>query len=113
MDNLIGLRISTAREARGWTQDQLAEAAGVHRVTLAKYESGKVEPGSKVLSRISSALGVTMDYLTKEEAERPKPTDEDIKFALFSGAEGVTDEDFEDVKRYAAFVAARKNRGSL
>lgn len=113
MDNLIGSRISTSREARGWTQDQLAEAAGIHRVTLAKYESGKVEPGSKTLARISSALGVSMDYLTKEGAERPKPTDEDIMFALTDGEGGLTDEDFEDVKRYARFIRANKNGGTL
>ena len=37
------------------------------------------------------------------------PTDEELMFALFNGAEGITPEDFEDVKKYAQFVVSRKN----
>lgn len=35
-------------------------------------------------------------------------TDEDLKFALWGGADDITEEDLEDVRRYAAFVRARK-----
>ena len=63
MDETLGDRICSAREQLGWTQEKLAEAAGINRVTLAKYEAGRSEPGAMVLSRIAVALGVTADYL--------------------------------------------------
>lgn len=59
----IGKRIATIRRERGLSQDQLAELALLHRVTLAKYESGGVEPGALALSRIADALNVSTDEL--------------------------------------------------
>ena len=59
----IGKRIAELRRDRGINQEELSELAGVHRVTLAKYETGAVEPGASVLGRIADALGVTTDEL--------------------------------------------------
>lgn len=36
--------------------------------------------------------------------ERPEVTEDDIKFALFGGAGEITDEMFEEVKKFAKFV---------
>jgi len=54
------------------------------------------------------------EYLARMEADnkkdpqpaqgRPEITDEDIKFALFGGAGEITDEMFEEVKRFARYV---------
>lgn len=63
MQTDIGKRIATIRRERGLSQDQLAELALLHRVTLAKYESGGVEPGALALSRIADALNVSTDEL--------------------------------------------------
>lgn len=63
MQNDIGKRIASIRRERGYSQDQLAELALLHRVTLAKYESGGVEPGALALSRIADALNVSTDEL--------------------------------------------------
>lgn len=48
--------------------------------------------------------------------EHPKPmerpvlsTNEELKFALFDGSEGVTDEMFEEVKQFAAMVKMRED----
>ncbi len=43
------------------------------------------------------------------EGER-KVSDEDIKFALWGDTSNITDDDLEDVKRYAAFIRERKRR---
>jgi len=58
-----GAKIKEIRELRNLTQDQLAELASLNRVTIAKYESGKVEPGAQALSRIADALDVSVDTL--------------------------------------------------
>ena len=58
-----GGKIRELRKERGLNQDQLAELASLNRVTIAKYESGKVEPGAQALSRIADALEVSSDVL--------------------------------------------------
>ena len=58
MQNDIGKRIAELRRERGYGQDELAEMAGVHRVTLARYETGVIEPGAGAVARIADALGV-------------------------------------------------------
>ena len=70
----VGENIRDIRKLRGLNQDQLAEMACLNRVTIAKYESGKVEPGAKALGRIADALEVTVDVLLgREQQEIPPP----------------------------------------
>ena len=59
----VGDNIARIRVQQGLSQDELAELAGIHRVTLARYESGRVDPGAQHLGRIAEALGVTTDTL--------------------------------------------------
>lgn len=63
MQKDVGKRIAETRRERNLSQDQLAELAMIHRVTLAKYETGAVEPGALALSRIADALNVSTDEL--------------------------------------------------
>ena len=57
--------------------------------------------------------GVTIDYLIgktdhKKGYYQPS-TEEDLRFALFKGADvEITDEMYDEVKRFAAFVAQRE-----
>lgn len=51
------------RELRGWTQQRLADLAGIPRPTLANLESGSANPTLAVLVRIATALQVTLDEL--------------------------------------------------
>lgn len=66
---MTGEQIRKIRLKRGYNQEQLAELASLNRVTIAKYESGKVEPGAQALSRIADALEVTVDQLLGRETE--------------------------------------------
>lgn len=63
MQTDVGRRIAEIRRERGFNQEELAEMVGVHRVTLAKYETGSIEPGAMILSRIADALDVSTDEL--------------------------------------------------
>ena len=69
-----GGKIKEIRESRSLTQDQLAELASLNRVTIAKYESGKVEPGAHALSRIADALEVSTDVLLGRDEEKEPTT---------------------------------------
>ena len=72
----IGERIRQLRKERNLNQDQLAELASLNRVTIAKYEAGKVEPGAQALSRIADALEVTTDCIIGR-SDAPKDADAD------------------------------------
>ena len=63
----IGERIKEIRKNRNLNQDQLAEMASLNRVTVAKYESGRIEPGAQALGRIADALEVSTDVLLGRE----------------------------------------------
>lgn len=67
----IGARVRHERQARGWTLDQLAEAAGVSRRMLINVEQGAANPSVGTLLKISDALGVGLPALV--EPPHPKP----------------------------------------
>jgi transcriptional regulator with XRE-family HTH domain len=76
--------IRHAREQRGWNQEELADAAGVSRPTVQRYEGGKTAtPDAETSRRIFRALDldprlipVVLGYVTAEEmglpAEQPR-----------------------------------------
>jgi transcriptional regulator with XRE-family HTH domain len=60
----MGYRIKEVREQRGMTQEALAAASGVGRVTIALIESGATKNASgTTLFKIATALGTTIDSL--------------------------------------------------
>ncbi len=61
-------RLAEVRQAKGMTQEQLSAATGVHRVTIARIETGEASPMAKTLKRLADALGVAMDDLMDKEA---------------------------------------------
>ena len=61
-------RLAEVRRAKGWTQEQLAAASGVHRVTIARIENGKASPNVETLERLARALGVLVDDLIDKKA---------------------------------------------
>ncbi len=54
----IGQMIQTAREAGGWSIEQLAEMAGVKPVTIEKIEAGMFNVTLDILCRVADVLGV-------------------------------------------------------
>ncbi|WP_427005550.1 helix-turn-helix domain-containing protein [Pseudarthrobacter sp. H2] len=67
----IGGRVRQERQSRGWTLDQLSEAAGVSRRMVVNVEQGAANPSVGTLLRISDALGVGLPALV--ESPQPKP----------------------------------------
>ena len=60
---MLGEVIAAARRARGMTQAELAEAAGVTQAALSRYENGMREPNDESLESLAQALGVTKEFL--------------------------------------------------
>lgn len=70
----LGARVREAREAVGWTQQDLADAIGVNRVEISMIERGDREMGVLRLARIAAALGITPnDLLSAEPPDRRVP----------------------------------------
>lgn len=62
-------KIAEARVAKGWSQQQLADAIGATQQTIQRYESGARDIKSSVIIKLSEALGVTISYLLGLESE--------------------------------------------
>lgn len=72
---LINDRIKRLRIALGFTQQQLAKAAGVSHVTISQWESADTTPKAKYLAGLAKALRVSIDYLISgiEKDHEPGP----------------------------------------
>ncbi|MBR6387254.1 MAG: helix-turn-helix domain-containing protein [Thermoguttaceae bacterium] len=57
------------RERRGLTQEELANAVGVARQTVAKWESGASTPDLEKSRRLADALDVSLDELANYDAD--------------------------------------------
>ena len=62
LDKLVSIR-----KRKGMTQEALSRASGIHRVTIAKYETGTSSPRLSNLEKLAEALGVTVSELLGEE----------------------------------------------
>lgn len=61
----VGRRIREFRQAKGWSQQLLADHAELERAHLSRLEEGKREAGLRILERIAIALGVEVEDLVR------------------------------------------------
>lgn len=54
----MGEKIRALREAKGLSQNDLAEALGIDQSAVSKWESGKAEPTLFNVRRLANILGV-------------------------------------------------------
>ena len=85
----IGVRVKHERQARRWTLDQLAAAAGVSRRMVINVEQGAANPSVGTLLRISDALGVGLPALVAPPQPKPvRVTRSGDGATLWSGESG-------------------------
>lgn len=63
MENLLSQKITTLRQAKGWSQELLAENAGINLRTLQRIENGHSSPRGDTLRRLSKALETELEVL--------------------------------------------------
>lgn len=56
----FGKRLRQLREERGWSQEEFADRAGLHRTYVSAVERGVRNPTLSVLERIAKAMGVSL-----------------------------------------------------
>lgn len=68
MDNKnLGGRIREVRIMKNYTQQQLAERAGIGQMYLGEIERGTKMPSLKSFIRIIETLGISADYVLRDE----------------------------------------------
>ena len=77
MENHFAKNLPLLRRRAGYTQETLAEALGVSRQAVGKWESGQALPEAATLLTLADLLGCTLDTLMREELppeDLPAPT---------------------------------------
>jgi transcriptional regulator with XRE-family HTH domain len=64
--HVVAERIKKLRKAKGITQEQLAELAGLNRTHLYRLETGKQSMTLRTLKLVADALGVRVRELVKD-----------------------------------------------
>jgi transcriptional regulator with XRE-family HTH domain len=59
-------RLRGMRQARGWSQSELARRSGIVRPAISNYEAGKREPTDRVLATLATALDFAAADLKSE-----------------------------------------------
>jgi len=68
----VGPRLRAARQARGWTLDDLAGRAGLSASTLSRLEAGKRQASLELLLPLTRQLGLRIDDLLPGESADPR-----------------------------------------
>ncbi|MBE9913685.1 helix-turn-helix domain-containing protein [Paenibacillus donghaensis] len=82
LSTLVGGRIKTLRKAKGWTQEQLAEASSLHYSYIGGVERGERNISLDTLEKIVAALQVPpmelfrIEFETDDEKVHQKALDE-------------------------------------
>lgn len=115
MDDMYSKIIELCQE-RGIKPGRMCADTGLSRGMISDLKMGRTkELSMKNTKIVADYFGVSVDYLlgkenTKKAPAKQEPDDEDIKFALFGGADNITDEMYEEVKAFAKFVEEREKK---
>jgi len=66
----LGLNVQRLRQQKGWSQEQLAFEAELHRTYVSGVERGVRNPTVVILARIAKALGVAPAVLLSDGPHR-------------------------------------------
>ena len=55
--------VKSLRLERGWSQQEVADRAGLNKMTISQYENGKRKPSFEVIEALAEIFHVDMNYL--------------------------------------------------
>lgn len=59
----LGKNVRKLREAKGWSQEDYADRAGIHRTYVSDIERGKRNPTVTVVEKLAAPFGVSPSQL--------------------------------------------------
>jgi len=64
--SVFGIRLRSARESLGWTQEEVGLAIGIDKLSsrarISRYETGRSEPAFQISQRLAKTLNVPLGY---------------------------------------------------
>lgn len=63
----LGLRVQQLRQAKGWSQDEFAHRANLHRTYVSGVERGIRNPTITVLEKLAAGLEIKLSELVDLE----------------------------------------------
>ena len=114
----IASNIKRARISANMTQAEAADRLGITAQAVSNFERGINGIENSLLLRMCEIYNTPLSYILGDEYEirENAPTvsgertvsEDDIKFALFGGDGEITDEMYDEVKRFAAYIKQRE-----
>ena len=103
-------RLARISRTYGMSPSRAALAAGVSKSAVSKWKrEPNAVPSGTILAKLAAYFGIPASELLGETKKAPSAvTDEEIKFALFGGSENITQEMYDEVRSFAAFVKERE-----
>lgn len=98
------------RLKKGVSQQVVADYLGITNQAYSLYELGKRQADYETQLKLAEYFDVPLDYLFRGDVYSAPVSDEKLKVALFGGDSEVTDDMWDEVKRFAEFVK-EKNKG--
>ena len=96
----LGQRLREAREYLGYSQSEVAEAMGLPRPAISRFETGQRKVSVLELGRLATLYRRTPDYFLHPPQEIEDPT----VTALFRATRDLSDRDRQQVLRFAEFL---------
>jgi transcriptional regulator with XRE-family HTH domain len=59
----LGLNVRRLREAKGWSQEDYADRAGIHRTYVSDIERGRRNPTITVVEKLAGPFGIAVGDL--------------------------------------------------
>ena len=95
-------RIDKLCKEKGINITLMCKECAIPRASLTDYKNGRIKSlSAETLSKIAAYFGVTVDYLYGGTSVVDEHA---IKVALFGGDTDVTEEMWNEVKRYAEYI---------
>lgn len=106
-------RLAEAMEIRDMSQAELALKSLISKSSISTYLKGSFMPKQENIAKLARELHVSEEWLMGKDVpmdpSAPKITNDMLKFALFNGEDGITDQMLDEVKAFAQYVK-QKNR---
>lgn len=109
-------RLVSLCAGKGIKGGKMCTDLGISKSLMTDLKMGrKKSVSAETAQKIASYFGVSVGYLLGEETEKAPAddgkrnvSDEDIQFALFGGADEITEAMYDEVKQFAAFLKQRE-----
>ncbi len=106
----LGRRVRVAREHRGMTQKEAAQAAGIATDMISRLENGRYQsPGLRTLMRIADGLGASVSELLPDSSGEPPASSTELsqRARLIALAHRAAPGDLELIVEIAGLIVNR------